>query len=76
MKSSADTAMIVSSCELPENVLSIPIPNNELCDCDPPGVLEWFAGCGLAGHTQQRAAWEFPRVTPRCTRSIASDGLE
>jgi len=64
MKSQAGTAMVVSSCEPPENVFSIPIPNNELRDYDPARVLDRFVRCGLADNTQQGAGWEFSRVAP------------
>src|SRR5919198_128970 len=63
MKSCGGTPMIVSSCEPPENVFSIRIPNN-MCHCDPASVLHRFVRRGLAGNTQQRAGWEFSRVTP------------
>ena len=39
MKSAADTPMVVSSCEPPKNVFSIPTPNNDMRDYDPDRVL-------------------------------------
>ena len=68
--------MVVSSCEPPENVFSIPIPNNEMRDYDPARVLDRFVRCGLAGNTQQRAGWEFSESCALCARPIASGGLE
>src|SRR4029077_9800327 len=62
MKSAADTPMVVSSCEPPKNVFPIPISNNDMRDHDPGSVFDRFVRCGLAGNTQQRAAWEFSRV--------------
>jgi hypothetical protein len=60
MKSPVGTAMVVISCELPEN--DFRIPNSEICDYAPAGVLERFIRCGLAGNTQQGAGWKFPGV--------------
>ena len=51
MKSPAGKAMVVSSCEPPENVFSIPIPNNEMRDSDPARVLDRFVRFGWSGVT-------------------------
>src|SRR5215467_8271064 len=56
--------MVVSSCELPENVFPNPDPNDEVRDCDPACVLDRFIRCGLAGNAQQRAGWKFSGVAP------------
>jgi len=60
MKSRVGTAMVVSSCELPEDVSQI--PNSEMRDYAPARVLEWFVRRGLAGNTQQGTGWELPGV--------------
>src|SRR6185436_13837142 len=60
MKSPVGKAMVVSSCELSENVFRI--QNSEICDYATAGVLERFIRCGLAGNTQQGAGWKFPGV--------------
>src|SRR5205085_12693244 len=64
MNSSAGTPMIVRSCEPPQDVSSMPIPDNEMGDYDPARVLDRFVRCGLAGNTEQRASGEFSRVAP------------
>jgi len=64
MKLPAGTPMVVSSCEPPKNVFSIRTPNNDMRDYDPDRVFDQFVRCGLAGNTEQRAAWEFSRVAP------------
>ena len=56
--------MVVSSCEPPKNVFPIPTPNNEMRDYDPARVFDRFVRGGLAGNTQQRAAWEFSELRP------------
>src|SRR5215211_924225 len=71
MKSHAGTPILASSCEPPENVFSISIPNNELRDYDTARVLDRFDRGGLAGNTQQRAGWEFFGVAPSaCVLSL------
>ena len=69
--------MIVSDCELTENVFSTQISNNEMRDYDPARVQHRFVRFGLADNTEQGAAREFSRVaSSACVLSLRMVGRD
>ena len=65
MKSRADTAMVVSSCEPPKNVFSIPTPNNDMRDYDRARVLAPVRLLRIGRqHSARSRRGNFPELRP------------